>query len=123
MPQSYLMEFEMTDIELNLKIAAYAGWTNVREWEFSTENRPAYVGNNPHPDCGIFVPDYVGSLDVVVPLMLELKIYPRIDLYSETISYGGCAGYGDKPLAKALCELIVEVNPTPLGCSVFEATF
>lgn len=87
--------FELTELEqLNLKVAAIAGWENIKEWNPSHKPKKVFQGTNKkHPELGIFVPDYTRDLDAIAPLVAHLVASSEISL------------------AHALCKLLLELAP------------
>lgn len=118
---------DLTELEqLNLKVAAIAGWTDIEVWQ-PDRNLPikTFQGENKaHPELGKFVPKYVESIDAIVSVFALHNINWNVDSndcaysldpYVETL--------GDTP-AIALCKLLIELNPKPIAkAEVLEATF
>lgn len=110
-------------LELNLAVAAIAGWENIQEWNPNPKTpkvRKVFQGTNKkHPELGIFVPNYAESLDAIT------KAFDFLGL-DWAIGWGGWGGYayntgtrgellfeamGATP-AIALCKLLLSIAPT-----------
>lgn len=107
---------ELTELDqLNLKVAAIAGWENVEPWNLKLPKR-VYVGTNKkHPDLGIFVPDYTSNLNVIYGLFVELGITVQLvhdaqDFTHFAVSVLRSGGMWQSP-AIALCKLLLELAP------------
>jgi hypothetical protein len=126
----------MTNQEINLAVAAIAGWTEIENWNTSATKK-TYIGTNAtHPELGKFIPNYVESLDAIVALLDEL------DLNYEIMRWGGehkkAGKYfivfeNHKPdyqdvnhpfypwhdnLSLGLCKLLLAINPDPIKPNV-----
>jgi hypothetical protein len=109
----------MTDelIELNLKVAKIAGWTNIEIWNPHAIKK-SYVGTNlAHPELGIHIPKYVESIDAIVAVFdflgLDWNIGKDCDAYSFVDNKLNVNAFGETP-AIALCKLLVAINPEPI---------
>ena len=52
--------------ELNFKVAAIAGWTEIAEWHISRNKlKKIYIGKSDRAGLGIFVPDYTSDLTAI----------------------------------------------------------
>ena len=52
--------------ELNFKVAAIAGWTEIAEWHISrNKSKKIYIGKSDRAGLGIFVPDYTSDLTAI----------------------------------------------------------
>ena len=52
--------------ELNFKVAAIAGWTEIKEWHISrNKSKKIYIGKSDRAGLGIFVPDYTSDLTAI----------------------------------------------------------
>ena len=52
--------------ELNFKVAAIAGWTEIKEWHISRNKlKKIYIGKSDRAGLGIFVPDYTSDLTAI----------------------------------------------------------
>ena len=52
--------------ELNFKVAAIAGWTEIAEWHISRNKlKKIYIGKSDRRELGIFVPDYTSDLTAI----------------------------------------------------------
>ena len=52
--------------ELNFKVAAIAGWTEIKEWHISRNKlKKIYIGKSDRRELGIFVPDYTSDLTAI----------------------------------------------------------
>lgn len=114
--------------QINLAIAAIAGWTNIEIWN-EKATRKTWTGTNlAHPELGRFIPNYVDSLDAIKQVFDHLKL-------GWTLTSLGCASngiigaYASSP-AIAMCKLLLEINPEPIKpeseqaqTSIVEATF
>ena len=61
-------------IELNLKVAAIAGWTDIEVWN-PKAIKISYVGTNlAHPELGVHIPNYVESIDAIAKVFILLHI-------------------------------------------------
>jgi hypothetical protein len=103
---------ELSPLEqMNLDVAAIAGWENVEPWNLKLPKR-VYVGTNKkHPDLGIFVPNYVSDLNAIT------KVFDRLNLgwTLSSLGYASCSvlgAYAETP-AIALCKLLLELSPQP----------
>ncbi len=69
-------------LELNLAVAAIAGWENIEEWNPNPKTekpKKVFQGTNKkHPELGIFVPDYVRDLNAITLVFRQLKICYRL---------------------------------------------
>lgn len=116
---------DLTELEqLNLKVAAIAGWTDIEVWQ-QNRNLPikTFQGENKaHPELGKFVPNYVGSIDAIANVFDRLKLGWTLS----SLGYASCGilgVYANLP-AIALCKLLLEINPKPeIKPEVIEATF
>ena len=106
--------------DLNLKVAAIAGWTDIKEWDRKALKK-AFVGTNKsHPELGIFVPNYVESLDAIAKIFLHFELQWNLFAAWDGRTYASSnqagqpkdAQVGSTP-AIALCELLIAINPTP----------
>ena len=130
--------------ELNLKVAAIAGWINIAPWR---DRSKTLVGTNMmRPELGKFVPVYTKDLgaifDVVTRRMGELKAsfgvqnFPAL-YYSPPgkpyLAYGYGYNFYEATPALALCRLLLAIAPILSNTesevksidepTVFEATF
>lgn len=114
-------------IELNLKVAAIAGWTEIRELctNLNQEIQPKkqlYAGKNDSENIHGFIPDYVGDLNAI------FAVFKSLDLRCSVSSQGAAWNftkdvYAETP-AIALCKLLLEINPMPeTNPEAIEATF
>ena len=52
--------------ELNFKVAAIAGWTEIAEWHISrNKSKKIYIGKSDRAGLGIFIPDYTSDLTAI----------------------------------------------------------
>ena len=109
---------ELTELEqLNLKVAAIAGWENVDLWNLKLPKK-VFVGDNKNrSELGIFVPDYTSSLDAIYGLFVELGITVQLvhdveDCTHFAVSLLRSGGMWQSP-AIALCKLLLELHPEP----------
>ena len=104
-------------IELNLKVAAIAGWTDIEVWN-PKAIKISYVGTNlAHPELGVHIPNYVESIDAIVAVFnflgLDWNIGKNCDAYSLIGSKLDVNAFGETP-AIALCKLLIAINPDPI---------
>ena len=125
----------MTNEEINLAVAAIAGWTEIELWNThrpeDTSPNPlrVYQGTNAdHPELGKFIPNYVGSLDAIWKVFESLRLKDfQVAECSGIREIGGsyealqCIGaheiltqYGETP-ELALCKLLLAFNHTPIA--------
>lgn len=120
---------KMTNIEeINLAVAAIAGWTEVELWNPSATNK-TYIGTNAaHPELGKFPPKYTESLDAIWKVFecLGIKdfqvtecsgIYGLEKPYEALLcvnSHETLVQYATTP-ALALCRLLIAINPAPIA--------
>jgi len=111
-------------LELNLKVAAIAGWKNIQEWNPNPKTekpKKVFQGTNEkHPELGIFVPDYTSDLNAIVKVFEYLDIefeLTRLPIMpngaKQYIAYSGNTNR-QKDLnnpAIALCKLLLELTP------------
>lgn len=119
------LAFELTELEqLNLDVAATAGWENIEEWNPTPKNPKAkrtFTGTNKkHPEIGIFVPDYTSDLNAIAAVFKWLKICYRLTYLpamhgtdsacrATTLTCPvDCCGDNE---AIALCKLLLELTP------------
>jgi len=117
-------------LELNLKVAAIAGWENIQEWNPSHKPKKVFQGTNKkHPELGIFVPDYVRDLNAIESLLDRLDVGYQVIRWKTgnqksgkyNIFFEGIAAeYRDKSatnyvwfdsLPLGLCKLLLERAP------------
>ena len=120
--------------DLNLKVAAIAGWTEIKEWERKAVKK-AFVGTNKsHPELGIFVPNYIESLDAIAKVFLHLELHWKLVAAWDGRAYASTNHNGQpkdslvgSTPAIALCELLISIDPTPNKAetepAVIEAVF
>jgi hypothetical protein len=122
----------MTNIEeINLKVAAIAGWTEIELWNPSATNK-TYIGTNAaHPELGKFPPKYTESLDAIWKVFecLGIKDFQVVECsgiyglekpYEALLcvsSHETLVQYATTP-ALALCRLLVVINPDPIKPNV-----
>lgn len=113
----------MTNEEINLAVAAIAGWTEIELWNThrpeDTSPNPlrVYQGTNAtHPDLGIFIPKYTESLDAIVAVFRHLKLPWALSSFGYASS-GITGSYCLDPAnpALALCKLLLAFNHTPIA--------
>ena len=107
-------------IELNLKVAAIAGWTDIEAWN-PKAIKISYVGTNlARPELGIHIPSYVESIDAIAKVFILLHIDWSSKVAWNGRAYASNYGFGkDKrkegeSLAIALCKLLIAINPDPI---------
>ena len=121
---------DLTELEqLNLKVAAIAGWTDIEVWQPDRNLKiKTFQGENKtHPELGKFVPKYVESIDAIAPVIAyfgyEWSIASDGDAFI-TCGQELVAEICEKTPAIALCKLLLELNPKPeTKPEVIEATF
>lgn len=105
-------------LELNLAVAAIAGWENIQEWNPNPKTekpKKVFQGTNKkHPELGIFVPDYVRDLNAITKafdlLGLDWNIGKDCDAYSFIDNKLNMNAFGKTP-AIALCKLLLGIAP------------
>lgn len=117
--------------ELNLKVAAIAGWTDITVWQ--PERNLAiktYEGvNKASPEIGSFVPNYAEDLNAIFALFKLLSIEFHLTNEHQVVSHNyfqasslqkesWIKSLGETP-AIALCKLLIAINPQP----IIEASF
>jgi hypothetical protein len=123
----------MTNEEINLAVAAIAGWTEIELWNtrspFGLEDKSpnplrVYQGTNAaHPELGKFIPKYVESLDAITWVFRALRIYYRVnydpDLCGCEVASHAYTLSSHEALAEteplALCKLLLLINPAPIA--------
>lgn len=112
-------------LELNLAVAAIAGWENIQEWNPSHKPKKVFQGTNKkHPELGIFVPDYTSDLNAIIAVFVRcmgtLGCHFQLDFapseyYSPPSKAFLAAGFGhhvyDESPAIALCKLLLKLAP------------
>ena len=78
-------EIIITETEqINLAVAAIAGWTNIKPWNDnlkSTIAKRTFIGTNEvHPELGIFIPNYVESLDAISKVFQYCNFYWQLSV-------------------------------------------
>ena len=129
-----IAEKALNRLRLNLQVAAIAGWTDIEEWHPNPKEEKAakvYQGTNlSHPEWGKFVPKYVESIDAITKVfdLLGFEWSVTSDCYAFVTSQNEliAESNGETP-AIALCNLLLEINPTPIKpvqkAEVLEAVF
>ena len=108
--------------QINLAVAVIAGWTDIKEWDRKALKK-AFVGTNKsHPELGIFVPNYIESIDAIAKVLLHFQLPWHL-----VVAWDGrtCAsskdskrfnGFNDSQVgstpAIALCKLLIAISPT-----------
>ena len=72
--------------EVFLRVAAIAGWSDVRQWFNDAEGNTTYVGTRANSSKGSFIPRYDRSIDAIWSLYEEFELYPSI----HRSTYDGC---------------------------------
>ena len=125
---------DLTELEqLNLKVAAIAGWTDIKVWDNSRsqERKPKkrlFVGNNDRKELGIFVPDYASDLNAIADLVnrfcfIDGRIY-KVTFEPSDPEYGSLGEFRvfsedihrkyeafGISMALALCAFLLELHP------------
>lgn len=122
-------EPKLTELEqLNLKVAAIAGWENIQEWNPSHKPKKVFQGTNKkHPELGIFVPDYTRDLNAIFAVFMQFDLLPELlsqsafkpPRHSDQVEWvaihnsftGGWIKGRDPNPAIALCKLLLELAP------------
>lgn len=104
-------------IDLNLKVAAIAGWTDVKIWNPSAIKK-SYTGVNlAHPELGVHIPNYVEDLNAITKVFLHLKLQWNLETAWDGRSYAS-DHLGNEYVAEfpaiALCKLLIAINPEPI---------
>jgi hypothetical protein len=125
----------MTNEEINLAVAAIAGWTEIENWNTSATKK-TYIGTNAtHPELGKFILNYVESLDAIVALLDELDLNYEIMRYSKhdkvkrffIVFQDRDPEFKDAEhpfypwhdnLSLGLCKLLLAINPDPIKPNV-----
>ena len=125
----------LTNEEINLKVAAIAGWTEIELWNPSATNK-TYIGTNAtHPELGKFIPNYVEGLDAIIALLDQLDLNYEIMRYSKhdkvkrffivfqdrnpefkDAEHPFYPWHDNLPLG--LCKLLLAINPDPIKPNV-----
>ena len=114
---------DLTNEEINLAVAAIAGWTEIEPWYSSGSFPDILKGTNAaHPELGIFIPKYTESLDAISSVFKYLDLLWSLTQYKDFVSAWMVSldsrFAGDiKELtpALALCKLLLAINPTPIA--------
>ncbi len=122
--QQIIEQYESDLEQLNLDVAAIAGWENIEEWNPNPETRKpkkTFTGTNKkYPELGISIPDYTSDLNAIAKA-LELM---SIDWSTSSRGYALhlCTPKDGKPFlietygqtaAIALCKLLLQLAPKP----------
>jgi hypothetical protein len=122
----------MTNEEINLAVAAIAGWTEIENWNTSATKK-TYIGTHAaHPELGKFIPKYTEGLDAIVALLDQLDLNYEIMRYSKhdkvkrffivfqdrnpefkDAEHPFYPWHDNLPLG--LCKLLLAINPTPIA--------
>lgn len=107
--------------QLNLDVAAIAGWENIEEWNPNPKTRKpkkTFTGTNKkHPELGVHIPDYTSDLNAIAFVFrVILKIYYRVSYdpvlrIAHAFSLTEHDAHGETE-AIALCKLLLELAPT-----------
>lgn len=96
--------------QLNLKVAAIAGWENVEIWNPKIAKKTFNGTNKKRPELGKFLPDYTSDLNAIVALFNAKKLGWTLS----SLGYASCGimgAYAETP-AIALCKLLIELAPS-----------
>jgi hypothetical protein len=116
------VELELTELEqLNLKVAAIAGWTDIEEWNPNPKCpkvKKVFQGiNKNRRELGIFVPDYVNDLNAIYRLFLGFGITVTLVHDAEDATHFAVSGIRSGGMhsspAIALCKLLIELSSEP----------
>jgi hypothetical protein len=103
---------KLTELEqLNLKVAAIAGWENIDIWCIRKAKKTFIGDNKKHPELGKFVPDYTSDLNAIAKIFGDLNRGWTLS----SLGYAACGifdVYAETP-AIALCKLLLELHPEP----------
>ena len=117
---------ELTSLEqLNLDVAAIAGWENIEEWNPNPKTRKpkkTFTGiNKKHPELGARIPDYTSDLNAIAKALelmgIDWSTSSRgyaLNLCTPSFKDGKpflIETYGQTP-AIALCKLLLELAQT-----------
>lgn len=104
--------------QLNLDVAAIAGWENIEEWNPNPKTRKpkrTFTGTNKkHPELGIHIPDYTSDLNAIANALNQFRIDWTVSADGDAFSLSeGKNGLdvevsGETP-AIALCKLLLEL--------------
>jgi hypothetical protein len=106
-------------LELNLAVAAIAGWENIQEWNPNPKTekpKKVFQGTNKkHPELGIFVPDYTSDLNAITLVFRSLNIFYQLAWMSKS-NLARANDINDREVkaeteAIALCKLLLELTP------------
>lgn len=120
--------------QLNLDVAAIAGWENIEEWNPNPKTRKpkkTFTGTNKkHPELGVHIPDYTSDLNAIENLLDRLDVAYQVIRWKignqkigkyNIVFQGVGAEYRDKSannyawfdsLPLGLCKLLLELAPT-----------
>jgi hypothetical protein len=111
----------LTELEqLNLKVAAIAGWENVEIWNPSILKKTFIGTNKKRSELGKFVPDYTSDLNAIVAVFKWLKICYRLtylpamhgtDSACRATTLTCLVDYCGDTEAIVLCKLLLELAP------------
>lgn len=113
--------YQPTELELlNLKVAAIAGWTDIKIWNPSALKK-SYTGVNlAHPELGVHIPNYVESIDAIAlvfqyhQLNWDASVAWNGRSYAKDYHFNKNYGAEAQNLALALCKLLLKINPDPI---------
>ena len=104
--------------ELNFKVAAIAGWTEIKEWHISRNKlKKIYIGKSDRKGLGIFIPDYTSDLTAISNVFRWLATSWSITQYKNTVVAWAIndedkvfsqATHAESP-AIALCNLLLKL--------------
>lgn len=107
--------------QLNLYVAAIAGWENIEEWNPNPKTRKpkrTFTGTNKkHPELGVHIPDYTSDLNAITSAIRGLDIYYRVS-YDPVLRIAHAFSLTehdahDETEAIALCKLLLQLAPKP----------
>lgn len=119
MPQDYKEALELAELEqLNLKVAAIAGWESVEIWNLNVAKKTFTGTNKKHPELGNFVPDYTSDLNAIAKVFRRLNLFYQLAWMSKS-NLARANDINDREAkaeteAIALCKLLTELTkPEP----------
>jgi hypothetical protein len=108
--------------EVFLRVAALAGWQNVKHWHLGTTGN-AYVGTKADGSKGYFIPRYDRSVDAILGIYdefgLEVSIHPsthegrkhwHTSAFPRSSISALIESVFDANLAIALCKLLIAIS-------------
>lgn len=110
---------DLTELEqLNLKVAAIAGWESVEIWNLNIAKKTFTGTNKKHPELGNFVPDYTSDLNAITKVFRRLNLFYELAWMSKS-NLARANDINDREVkaeteAIALCKLLLRLaKPKP----------